>query len=55
LVAGDELAREEWVELLVFDVVPIVESSFGHDASAFLMRVTMAEMNFLLCVARCLV
>jgi hypothetical protein len=28
--AGDEFAREEWVELFVFDVVPIVESGFGH-------------------------
>ena len=55
LVAGDKLAREEWIELLVFDVVPTVESGFGHGESAFLMRVTMAEMNFLLCVAGCLV
>ena len=30
LIAGDELAREERVELLVFDVVPTVESGFGH-------------------------
>jgi len=55
LLAGDELAREEWIELLVFDVVPTVESGFGHGESAFLMRVTMAEMNFSLCVARSLV
>jgi hypothetical protein len=55
LIAGDELAPEEWIELLVFDVVPTVESGFGHGGSAFLMRVTMAEMNFLLCVARSLV
>jgi hypothetical protein len=55
LLAGDKLAREEWIELLVFDVVPTVESGFGHGGSAFLMRVTMAEMNFWLCVARFLV
>ena len=28
LVAGDELAREKRIELLVFDVVPTVESGF---------------------------
>ena len=55
LIAGDKLAREKWIELLVFDVVPTVESGFGHGGSAFLMRVTMAEMNFSLCVARSLV
>jgi hypothetical protein len=55
LVAGDKLAREKRIELLVFDVVPTVESGFGHGGSAFLMRVTMGEMNFLLCVARSLV
>ena len=55
LLAGDEFAREEWVELLVFDVVPTVKSGFGHGESAFQMRVTLGEMNFLLCVARCLV
>ncbi len=55
LGASDEFAREEWIELLVFDAVPTVESGFGHGGSAFLMRVTMAEMNFLLCVARSLV
>jgi hypothetical protein len=30
LLAGDEFAREEWVELLVFDVVPVVEGGGGH-------------------------
>jgi len=55
LIAGDELAREKRIELLVFDVVPTVESGFGHGGSAFLMRVTMAERNFLLCVALSLV
>jgi hypothetical protein len=30
LLAGDELAREEWVELLVFDVVPAIEGCGGH-------------------------
>ena len=55
LVAGDELAREKRIELLVFDVVPTVESGFGHGGSAFLMRVTMAEVNFSLCVARSVV
>jgi hypothetical protein len=34
--AGDEFAGEERVELLVFDVVPTVESSLGHGGSAFL-------------------
>ena len=55
LFAGDEFAREEWVELLALDVVPIVESGFGHGESAFLMRVPVAKRNFLLCVARRLV
>jgi hypothetical protein len=35
--AGDEFAGKEWVELLVFDVVPTVESGFGHGGSAFLL------------------
>jgi hypothetical protein len=30
LLAGDEFAREEWVELLVFDVVPAIEGGGGH-------------------------
>jgi hypothetical protein len=30
LLAGDEFAGEERIELLVFDVVPMVESGFGH-------------------------
>jgi hypothetical protein len=55
LIAGDEFAREKRIELLVFNVVPTVEGGFGHGGSAFLMRVTMAEMNFSLCVARSLV
>ena len=38
LFAGDELAREERIELLVFDVVPTVESGVGHGGSAFLLR-----------------
>ena len=36
LSAGDELAREKWVELLVFDGVPTVESRLGHGDDAFL-------------------
>jgi hypothetical protein len=35
LLAGDEFAREEWIELLVFDVVPTVESGFGHGEVPF--------------------
>jgi hypothetical protein len=53
--AGDKFAREKWIELFVFDVVPTVKSGFGHGESAFLMRVTMEVVNFLLCVARSLV
>jgi hypothetical protein len=34
--AGDELAGQERVELFVFDLVPTVESGFGHGGSAFL-------------------
>ena len=34
--AGDEFAGEEWVELLVFYVVPVVQSGGGHGCSAFL-------------------
>ena len=30
LVAADELSGEERIKLLVFDVVPTVESGFGH-------------------------
>ena len=37
LIAGDELAREEGIELLVFDAVPTVEGGFGHGGSAFLL------------------
>jgi hypothetical protein len=36
LGAGDELAGEERVELLIFDVVPAIKSGFGHGGSAFL-------------------
>jgi hypothetical protein len=36
LRAGDELAGEERVELLIFDVVPAIKSGFGHGGSAFL-------------------
>jgi hypothetical protein len=36
LLAGDELAGEKRIELLVFDVVPVVESGFGHGTDAFL-------------------
>lgn len=36
LFTGDEFAGEERVELLVFDVVPTVESGFGHEETAFL-------------------
>lgn len=35
--SGDELAREERVELLVFNIVPTVKSGFGHGGSAFLL------------------
>jgi hypothetical protein len=34
--AGDEFAGEERIELLVFDVVPVVESGLGHGGGAFL-------------------
>jgi hypothetical protein len=37
LLAGDELAGEKRIELLVFDRVPTVESGFGHGGSAFLL------------------
>ena len=53
--AGDELTGEERVELLVFDVVPVVEGGLGHGESAFLLGYQWREMNFLLCVARSLV
>ena len=36
--AGDEFAGEERVELLVFDVIPTVESGGGHGCGAFLFR-----------------
>ena len=36
LGAGDELAGEERVKLLVFDGVPTVESGLGHGGGAFL-------------------
>jgi hypothetical protein len=38
LIAVDELACEERVELLVFDVAPVVESGGGHGCDAFLQR-----------------
>ena len=53
--AGNEFSGEEGIELLVFDGVPIVESGFGHGASAFLLIDDEGEMNFSLCVARFLV
>jgi len=34
--AGDEFAGEERIELLVFDVVPAIESGFGHGELPFL-------------------
>ena len=37
LLAGYKFAGEERIELLVFDVVPTVESGFGHGGSAFLL------------------
>jgi hypothetical protein len=55
LLAGDELAREERVELLVFDVVPAVESGFGHGDRCLSLGWPWREMNFSLCVARSLV
>jgi hypothetical protein len=36
LIAVDELAGEEGIELLVFDVAPVVESGGGHGCDAFL-------------------
>ena len=36
--AGDEFAGEKGIELFVFDGVPVVESGFGHGASAFLFE-----------------
>ena len=38
LLAGDEFAGEERIELLVFDVVPTVESGGGHRGDAFPFR-----------------
>jgi len=38
LIAVDELAGEEWVELLVFYFAPVVESGGGHGCDAFLWR-----------------
>jgi hypothetical protein len=35
--AGYEFAREERIELLVFYVVPVVESGLGHGRGAFLL------------------
>lgn len=35
LGAGDELAGEKWIELLVFDVVPVVEGGRGHGEVPF--------------------
>jgi hypothetical protein len=53
--AGYEFAGEKGIELLVFDGVPVIESGFGHGASAFLGGDDMGEMNFLLCVVGSLV
>jgi hypothetical protein len=53
--AGDEFAGEKRIELLVFDTVPVIESGFGHERSAFLLSDDEGEMNFSLCVARSLV
>jgi len=55
LVAVDELTGEEWVQLLVFDVVPVVKSGGGHGCGAFLRQRHYGEMNLSLCVARSLV
>ena len=55
LGSGDELAGEERVELLVFNVVPTIESGFGHGVTPFFWCDHCGEMNFLLCVARSLV
>jgi hypothetical protein len=38
LISVDELTGEEWIELFVFDVVPVVESGGGHGCGAFLRR-----------------
>jgi hypothetical protein len=50
--AGDEFAGEERIELLVFDVVPMVESGFGHGGMCLSLEVAMAGDEFLaLCCA----
>ena len=51
LFAGDELAGEKRIELLVFDVVPTVESGFGHGGSAFLLSCGGGDEFLALCCA----
>ena len=55
LVAGDEFAGEEWIELLVFDFVPTVEGGFGHGGKCLSFGMTIVGNKLSLCDARSLV